>query len=139
MDQAPVRSVSKFIAECDAANRRKAQAPKGTFPSEFLTGRIRYRATGEFRAPKAGEYFLSGAKIMAYRAPNDLSGKYWIAEPVPGSSTHNLPQEFIDLLKAATQSRIKGNPYAVPEVRAALECVAKARGIKDKYDALSGL
>lgn len=40
------------------------------------------RATGEFREPKAGEWFLSGAIVEGYYAPNDLSTKYHIAEPV---------------------------------------------------------
>jgi len=37
---------------------------------------------GEFRKPKKGEYFLSGAQPGAYRAPNDLSINYYIAIPV---------------------------------------------------------
>ena len=42
-----------------------------------------YRATGEFRPPKKAEFYLSGAVVHAYRAPNDLSTAYWIAVPVP--------------------------------------------------------
>lgn len=34
--------------------------------------------TGEFRPPKAGEWFLSGALPEGYRANNDLSTKYKI-------------------------------------------------------------
>jgi len=34
--------------------------------------------TNEFRAPKKGEYYLSGAVPFAYKAPNDLSTKYRI-------------------------------------------------------------
>ena len=37
-------------------------------------------ATGEYRCPKKGELYLSGAKPMAYIAPNDLSQKYQIAK-----------------------------------------------------------
>jgi hypothetical protein len=36
-------------------------------------------ATGEFRPPHAGEWYLSGAIVQAYRAPNDLSTPYHIA------------------------------------------------------------
>ena len=69
-------------------------APKGIFPGEFVgsvvnTAKNRnqfYKASGEFRSPRAGEYFLSGAdeqrKPTAYRAPNDLGIAYWIAVPV---------------------------------------------------------
>ncbi len=38
--------------------------------------------TDQFRCPKKGEYFLSGAIPMAYLAPNDLTCKYWIAKIV---------------------------------------------------------
>lgn len=34
--------------------------------------------TGEFRAPKAGEWYLSGAIPVGYRAPNDLTTEYHI-------------------------------------------------------------
>ena len=34
-----------------------------------------------FRFPKRGEYFLSGAIVAAYRAPNDISTKYHIVRP----------------------------------------------------------
>lgn len=36
--------------------------------------------TGEFREPKAGEWFLSGSPVEAYKAVNDLTMKYYIAE-----------------------------------------------------------
>jgi hypothetical protein len=35
---------------------------------------------GEFRPPKKGEYYLSGAIPMAYKAPNDLSTSYHICK-----------------------------------------------------------
>lgn len=34
--------------------------------------------TTEFRAPKAGEWYLSGAEPLAYRAPNDLTTPFRI-------------------------------------------------------------
>lgn len=34
--------------------------------------------TGEFRAPKKGEWYLSGAIPTVYRAPNDLSTNFMI-------------------------------------------------------------
>jgi len=37
-------------------------------------------ATGEKRPPKAGEWFLSGAIVEAYKAANDLSSPYPIAQ-----------------------------------------------------------
>lgn len=34
------------------------------------------------RPPKKGEYYLSGAKVTAYKAPNDLTTPYYIAVKV---------------------------------------------------------
>ena len=39
---------------------------------------IRSVRTEYFREPKKGEWYLSGATPMAYRAPNDLSTRYQI-------------------------------------------------------------
>jgi len=41
-----------------------------------------YVPTGEFREPRKGEFYLSGAIVAAYRAPNDLSTKFHIARRV---------------------------------------------------------
>lgn len=41
--------------------------------------RVRAKWTGEKRYPKAGEWFLSGAVVEAYRAQKDLSTPYHIA------------------------------------------------------------
>ena len=59
-------------------------APQGIYPGEFGPGTrlTHYVATGEFRAPRKGEYYLSGAIIGAYRAPNDFTQKYWLARAV---------------------------------------------------------
>lgn len=59
--------------------------------------KFRARYTGEKRCPKRGEWFLSGSKIEAYYAPNDLTQVYHIAELV-------LIQERIveDVLKVLT-------------------------------------
>ena len=43
----------------------------------------KYRfSRGEFRAPKRGEWYLSGAILSAYRAPNDLSTEFRIVTPI---------------------------------------------------------
>lgn len=42
--------------------------------------RIKAKWTGEKRAPKKGEYYLSGAVIEAYRAKNDLTTPFHIAK-----------------------------------------------------------
>jgi len=38
--------------------------------------------TGEYRAPKKGEWYLSGAIPEAWKAKNDLSSKYFILKIV---------------------------------------------------------
>jgi hypothetical protein len=38
--------------------------------------------TGEFRPPRQGEWYLSGAIVEAYRAPNDLTTDYFLARLV---------------------------------------------------------
>ena len=43
---------------------------------------IRARLTGEKRAPKAGEWYLSGAVPVAYRASNGFSAEYHILKLV---------------------------------------------------------
>lgn len=32
----------------------------------------------DYRAPKKGEWYVSGAKPQAYQAPNDLGMEFWI-------------------------------------------------------------
>ena len=48
----------------------------------FYAPRHRGQLTGEFRAPKAGEWFLSGAIPEAYYAPNALTTSYHILKIV---------------------------------------------------------
>jgi len=43
---------------------------------------IMARLTGEMRAPKKGEWYISGAEPQAWRAPNNLTTKFHIAKLV---------------------------------------------------------
>lgn len=52
-----------------------------------LPERTRFYYIGEFRPPRAGEFYLSGARPCAYRAHNDLSTAYHIVRPVPGGNS----------------------------------------------------
>jgi hypothetical protein len=55
------------------------------YPGEhnyYTKPRMIYERTGEFRAPRKGEYYLSGAIPCAYRAQNDLSTDYHIMRPI---------------------------------------------------------
>lgn len=53
-----------------------------TFSAFNYGSRKFYRRTGEFRTPRKGEFYLSGAVIEVHRAPADLPSKYWIVEEV---------------------------------------------------------
>jgi hypothetical protein len=55
-----------------------------SLPDGNTRANTRARPTGEFRYPKSGEWFLSGAIVEAYRAPNDLTMGYHIARLVQG-------------------------------------------------------
>jgi hypothetical protein len=42
----------------------------------------------DYRAPKKGEYFLSGAEPQGYLAKNDMDMRYWIIQPLEEASQH---------------------------------------------------
>jgi hypothetical protein len=51
--------------------------------SRYATRRgYRIQSTGEYRAPRAGEWFISGDPAEGYYAPNDLTMKYYIGRRV---------------------------------------------------------
>lgn len=56
------------------------------YPKEGKTGMgvhsFMYVMTGEFRPPKKGEHYISGAIPEAYEAPNTLTTNYAIARRV---------------------------------------------------------
>lgn len=66
-----------------------------TFPAAEGEKRGRYRLTGEYRAPRAGEFYISGAIPEAYRAPNDLDSMYFIAVPVRAMKKNPKRRVFI--------------------------------------------
>lgn len=98
-------------------------APKGFYPSEMYgTPRenkakrdLRFKATGEFRAPKAGEFYLSGAIIAAYRASQDYSEamRYWIA--VPGKVTRTVTETWEPLEAPKANPRTPTCQHAIGE------------------------
>jgi hypothetical protein len=92
--------------------------PNGTYRGEY--SRKWFRSTGEFRKPRKGEYYLSGAIITAWRATNDLDSPYWIAREVENNPlVESIAQEL-----HITQPIV--NPNGV--WRATVENVADALG-----------
>jgi len=49
--------------------------------SYAIPSMMRFYEVNEFRCPKAGEWFISGAIPNAYYAQNDISSEYLIAIP----------------------------------------------------------
>jgi hypothetical protein len=47
---------------------------------DFIFKTYAYEVLG-FRPPKKGEFYLSGARIMGYQAPNDLSTPFLVVRP----------------------------------------------------------
>lgn len=67
--------------------RNKAYPLADYHPLAFRNPNIKAVWTGEKRAPKAGEWYLSGAIIEAYQAKNDLTTPYHIAKIVEVTTT----------------------------------------------------
>ena len=49
-------------------------------PSSQLN--MRWVRVIEYRPPRKGEYYLSGAIVEAFKAKNNLTSSYWIVEPL---------------------------------------------------------
>ena len=62
----------------------------------YLDNTIKAINTKEFREPKKGEWFLSGAEVTAYKARNNLSQKYFIAKIIKYETiiTHRIIETF---------------------------------------------
>ena len=65
--------------------------------SGIVHGNVMAVNSREFRCPKKGEWYLSGAIPGAYKAPNDLSQEYWIATLVKVSVITEYVLEEIEL------------------------------------------
>jgi len=70
-------------------NRKLPRLPERPIPFEQLSHPAFCRLV-EFRAPKKDEYYLSGAKVAAYIAKNDMDMRYWIVKPLPLSMGRHL-------------------------------------------------
>jgi len=67
------------LAEC---KRLGVRSPGGAIKEGDNWADVRAVWTGEKRPPLKGEWYLSGASINAYRAPNDLTMTFHIARLV---------------------------------------------------------
>lgn len=53
-----------------------------SFNERYKSRKVQAVKTGEFRNPKRGEWYLSGAIPEGYKAPNDLSSPFHILKLV---------------------------------------------------------
>jgi len=85
MDQSEKLSRTGIYQTADAPTiaELKAIGVNKPYPGKCYPRFIGAVWTGEKRPPRKGEWYLSGSKIEAYRAPNDLSTEYHIARLVP--------------------------------------------------------
>lgn len=88
--------------------------PDIPLPETPPCGRVRVQVlavwTGEKRQPKAGEWYLSGAEVEAYRVPNDLSTVFHIARLVKVEEELILSRRVVesDLQVARERVRLVG-------------------------------
>jgi len=65
------------------ATERRIEMAKKYRAASWLDRPQWFERTGEYRPPKKGEYYISGAIPEVYQAPNDLSQDHTIATPIP--------------------------------------------------------
>jgi len=58
---------------------KRLELPQTQTCPTYILKDVRAVWTGEKRTPRAGEWYLSGAAVEAYRTKNDLSTPYHIA------------------------------------------------------------
>lgn len=65
------------------------------YPGSSYGSVKRFSRTGEFRPPRKGEWYLSGAIPGAWQAPNDLTTAYHILREVKVTVTTVERVEFV--------------------------------------------
>jgi len=97
-----------FCSECGTS---AADLPK-IYEDEKMISKTKYVKVGEYRAPKKGEYFISGANPTAYEAYNDHDNndKFHIVVP---AIVISFKQEIEDIIfqllnKHTDKDRISG-------------------------------
>lgn len=76
-DKIPLSELKKLLNSEELAHFTQGLVSIGMYPKN-----IKAKMTGEFREPKAGEWFLSGGIVEAYFARHNLKAKYHIAKLV---------------------------------------------------------
>lgn len=74
-----------------------AETNGASFKERFHSQSLMAVPTGEFRQPNKGEWYLSGAIVAAYKAPNALNTPFHIAKLVKVEKTVTEHFKIIDL------------------------------------------
>jgi len=87
------------------------EGPKvyGNAEQKYFQDHEAFLMSTDFRDPRKGEWFLSGAKPGAYKAPNDLTGmSYHIAIPAQktGFFCRYCGQATYQVIRARTDKRV---------------------------------
>ena len=83
-DRVSIEEAETLGLDWKKANSLFEGTKDGLFPRAVLTG--------EFRSPKKGEWYLSGAIPTAYKAPNDLSTEFRICKLVAMNRTTTVSE-----------------------------------------------
>lgn len=68
-------------------------------PGHYGEHDLRGQAIGEFRPPRKGEWYISGAIPAVYRASNDLNTDYHIAHIVRVKTTTVVVERIVEILE----------------------------------------
>jgi hypothetical protein len=83
------------------AMARRIEMSKKYHAASWVDPNRWFERTGEYRPPKKGEYYISGAIPEVYKAPNDLSQDHTIATPIPNPPRTIEVDGFIYALQGA--------------------------------------
>jgi hypothetical protein len=106
---------------------------KAPVPGAANAGRLFVWNGREQRGPKAGEYYLIGAKPLAYRADVDLDSECWIVTPLtaPGLSAEATTRGNIRALGGMINEGITGTfNYRGPDSWRELAQVARELAVQ---------
>lgn len=115
--------------------------PIGIFPNGETHPRSHHRAfeaTGEYRVPCHGEYYLCGQPLRGFKFLGENSQvncpapRYWIARPVtPPKVRPDYRSPLLALLRRIRTAPLHNNPYEHSEVTNAILALTDGRS---KYD-----
>lgn len=103
-----------------------------------MLGRPRFYEVTGYRPPRAGEWYLSGAVVEAYKAPADLSSPYLVIElgpeavrseaMIPKGEPDRDPLAMADALGAVYDWMVNADGEPLPGTEELVEQIREALG-----------